>query len=159
MYSSLLVADYLLAHGDGSLTPLHVLKLTYFSHGYTLAIKDKPLIADKVEAWKYGPVIPLLYHYVRSFGDRPVDILPYSRITLFGDAMDEHMRFLDRTLEPNRNILDKVLSEFGNRTASEIIKISHGKGSAWEQCYESNRRRQIPTHLTKQYFKELVSCA
>lgn len=157
MYSSLLIADYLLAHGDGSLTPLHVLKLTYFSHGYMLAIKDKPLIVDRVEAWQYGPVIPLLYNYVRMFGDRPVDILPYCRTSLFDDRMQERRKGLDATLKAEKEILDKVLKEFGYLSGPEIIKASHGEGSAWEQCYVPGRRQLIPTHLTKQYFKELVS--
>ena len=157
MYSSLLIADYLLAHGDGSLTPLHVLKLTYFSHGYTLAIKDRPLIVDRVEAWQYGPVIPLLYNYVRMFGDRPVDILPYCRTGLFGDTIKGRTQFLDDTLETEKGILDKVLKEFGNLSGPEIIEASHGEGSAWEQCYVPGQRKPIPTYLTKQYFKELIS--
>ena len=69
MYSALLVADYLIARGGGMLTPLHVNKLTYISHGYTLAIRSVPLIHDRIEAWQYGPVIPAIYHTLSRYGD------------------------------------------------------------------------------------------
>ena len=63
------MADYITAIGGGNLTLLQILKMTYLSHGYTLAITGKPLIYNKVEAWKYGPVIPIVYNALSKYGN------------------------------------------------------------------------------------------
>ena len=60
---------------DGrSLTPMQLIKLSYIAHGWTLAILDNPLFKDIVEAWRYGPVVPDIYHRYKKFG--------YSRISV-----------------------------------------------------------------------------
>ena len=47
---------------------MKVLKLVYMAHGFNLAITDDPLINDRVEAWKFGPVIRPLYGKLKQFG-------------------------------------------------------------------------------------------
>ena len=59
--SAYYVADYLILNSTTHLTPLHINKLVFFSHGWNLGILKKPLIVDVVEAWKYGPIIPSIY--------------------------------------------------------------------------------------------------
>src|SRR5713226_3390078 len=58
-----------LASEDGkSLTPLQIIKLTYIAHGWMLGLYQRPLVVDQIEAWKYGPVIPDLYHAMKDYG-------------------------------------------------------------------------------------------
>jgi len=52
---------------------MKLLKLTYIAHGYYLGFFEKPLIENEVQAWKYGPVIPELYHVIKRFGNGRVD--------------------------------------------------------------------------------------
>jgi uncharacterized phage-associated protein len=51
--------------GVQDLTPMKILKLTYLAHGWHLCYTDSPLILDQVQAWKYGPVVPSVYHYFK----------------------------------------------------------------------------------------------
>lgn len=154
-YSALLIADYLLAHSSGNLTPVHVLKLSYFSHGYTLAMKDKPLIADTVEAWQYGPVYPILYDYVREYGKTPVTRLPYCRTELLDKKIDGRRVFLKQVIG-DTEILDGVLETFGPLSAYELIDLSHKANSPWDQCYEENKNNPIPDDITKEYYKRFI---
>ena len=58
-----------LAKQEGrAFTPLQLLKLVYIAHGWMLGLRQKPLIRDRIEAWKYGPVIPALYHDLKRYG-------------------------------------------------------------------------------------------
>ena len=46
---------------ENDLTLLRLVKYVYIAYGFALAILKKKIIDerfDKVEAWKYGPVIP-----------------------------------------------------------------------------------------------------
>ncbi len=60
-YNAITVADELLrlAKRSGiSLSPMKLMKLVYIAQGWHLAIKDAVLFGNRIEAWKYGPVIP-----------------------------------------------------------------------------------------------------
>ena len=63
------------ANRDGlALTNMQLQKLPYIAHGWSLALLDKPLIADEQpQAWPYGPVYPSLYDSLRSYGSRAVE--------------------------------------------------------------------------------------
>lgn len=157
MHSALLVADYLIAHSQGTLTPLHVIKLTYMSHGYTLAIRKKPLISDRVEAWPYGPVIPRVYDYVKEFGKEPVKWLPYCATGVFDNEKIEDRKQFLKTALGKHDILDKVLEKFGVLTAYDLTRLTHTEGSPWDQCYKKGRHEVIPTEVTQKYYEDLVA--
>ena len=60
---------------DESLTLLALMKLVYFAHGFSLAINGHGLLDprfDRVEAWRYGPVIPSVYHSFKHNQNRPI---------------------------------------------------------------------------------------
>lgn len=48
------------------LTPQKLMKLCYIAHGCHLAIGGEPLFDDRIEAWRYGPIIPALYKLIRN---------------------------------------------------------------------------------------------
>ena len=69
----MLVADYIIANSKASMTTLQVIKTAYIAHGYSLAALDVPLVREKAQAWRYGPVFPSLYFALRPrIGSRPV---------------------------------------------------------------------------------------
>ncbi len=84
--AALIVAKHILLLRDRvDTTPMHVLKLVYLCHGWMLGIHDTPLIAEPVEAWPYGPVVPTVYHRYKRYGngiivesvaDRSEDLTP-----------------------------------------------------------------------------------
>ena len=59
---------------DVPTTPMHVLKLAYLCHGWMLGVFGRGLIAEPAEAWRYGPVIPTVYHTYKSFRGEPIAV-------------------------------------------------------------------------------------
>ena len=90
--SSLLIAEYICRRAaikERTFTSVKIIKLVCIAHGRYLALYEKPLIHDKIDAWKNGPVIPLLNHELRIFMDQPIDTFYYSGMSVYGTFMDE----------------------------------------------------------------------
>nr|VFJ71517.1 MAG: Uncharacterized phage-associated protein [Candidatus Kentron sp. FW] len=148
---SRMVANYLifLASQDGaSLTPMQLLKLVYLCHGWFLAHFDRPLIQDRIEAWKYGPVIPGLYHTFKSFGSSPV-------VEIF-----RHPKQKRPLSEEEKDLIGKVYDYYGSHSGTTLSALTHKKGSPWDDIWGGNSERgntEIPDNIIKQYYKGLLS--
>jgi uncharacterized phage-associated protein len=45
----------------GPVTAMKLQKIVYYCQAWHLALLDKPLFGDHIEAWAYGPVMPVLF--------------------------------------------------------------------------------------------------
>ena len=69
------VANLLLDIADEQrlpITNLTLQKLLYFAHALFLIKTRQPLVSGYFEAWRYGPVHPLVYRAFRSAADKPI---------------------------------------------------------------------------------------
>src|SRR5438093_7141533 len=74
-YGAKAIANYFLELAevkDQKIDPMKMQKLVYFAHGWCLALKEAPLITEKIEAWAYGPVIRTLYGAFKDLGSRDI---------------------------------------------------------------------------------------
>ncbi len=148
-----------------ALTQMQVIKLAYIAHGWNLALKEKPLFDDPVQAWDHGPVIPDLYHAFKSFKKKPVT----SKAKIF-DIVDGKLQLT----EPSINDLDdnerafvdqlirKILSSYGHLTAWQLRDITHMPGTPWHtitQQYEAEipKKLQIPNELIMKHYKDQLA--
>ena len=155
-----MIADYFIARTGGGLTPLQVIKLTYIAHGYSLALLDEALIEEAVEAWKYGPVVPSVYHAAKKYGGRKITELLYSGIPTSDEkGMESAIGFiLGRMSDGQKAVLDGVLAVYGKFTGFELTDRTHVQDSPWKRYYKPRSYGQkIPNHIIKSYYKEIVS--
>lgn len=157
MHSSLLVADYVLARRYARLTPLHVNKLTYIAHGFTLAMHDTKLVHEPVEAWKYGPVFPSLYYALRGFGGGDIPYLTYCNTKLNDVVIDDRLGFLRNLLGEESKIVDMVIDTYGSLSGRQLIEITHKKGTPWYKFYRKDRHGIIiPTEEIRAHYQEII---
>ncbi len=159
-HSALWVADYITASGAGILTPLHILKLTYMSHGYTWGITDKALISDRVEAWKYGPVIPTVYEALSMYGSNPVDALHYCGTSISSeDKVKARVEELGKRFsDAEKEVIDCVVDVYKKWTGGQLIALMHKEGTPWRKYYVKGETDiVIPDNETKEYYKGLVN--
>jgi len=115
-----------------------VIKLAYMAHGWTLALHDHALVNDRVEAWKYGPVIPTVYYAFRPFGTS--DLQP---IEIYEDTLsDEKESLVRRTYEV-----------YGHLSPIQWRNLTHAKNGPWEKTYRHGHTMQIPDSLIKDHFR------
>lgn len=127
---SLDVANYFIANYGGQMriTNLGLNKLVYFAQAEALKRQGTALFLDRIEAWEYGPVEPLVYHSFKRYGRGviPVATEPISSCTL-----------------QDMEIMDSVMESYGKLTAYDLVKLSHKDGGAWKARYTPNEDVEI----------------
>ena len=123
-----------IAKKDGrTISPLHLQKLIYYAHGWSLAIFDEALINEELEAWKYGPVIPRVYHEFKYFGSAAID-RPATCIDVAGNEITPTVPEDDKL---TWQLLEKVWEVYKGYRAIELSQISHAPGSPWQTAWNS----------------------
>lgn len=127
-------------------TPMHVLKLVYISHGWTLGLYGRSLVNEPAEAWRYGPVVPSVYHRYKSFRGDPITTDPVDR----SDAFDEEQR----------DVIEQVHEVYGDFTALQLSALTHKPGTPWDITYrEYGVGVIIRNELIRDYYKRLAEQA
>lgn len=133
-------------------------KLSYISHGWNLALHDAPLILEPIEAWKYGPVIPSLYHRFKKYGANPITLIGYCNTPLDNKAASTNIRnVINAEFNSNeKQIMYTVLELHKDYDGNQLSGMTHIKGSPWHQCYVKDELYvDIPNDLIKNYFKQV----
>jgi len=167
-YNSKAVANYFLNKAlaqERSLTHMQLQKLIYFAHGWRLGIKGDPLINERVEAWKYGPVVPSVWHEFKAFGSKPITRCATDfRIVDAGsssgldtlDLSDIVTPSIDDDDEEVRKLLDRVWSVYGTWSGIQLSSASHEPGGPWEvtvKKYPDVINQDIDDELIKAHFR------
>jgi uncharacterized phage-associated protein len=127
---------------------MQLVKLTYISHGFSLALDDQPLISDGVEAWKYGPVIPPLYKAVKRFGSA----------TIHG-SIDRPIWTSGQTVsDSDRQLLKEVFEKYGKLSGAQLSSLTHRPGTPWFATYNPNGWSDgISNASIKAHYKDLIT--
>ena len=154
--SSLLISDYIVNKYNGKFTPFHLIKMVFISHGRVLASLKKPLIRDRIEAWKHGPVIPLLYHELKLWGDAPVQNLHYCGTK--PDNENRHRFFESILSEEECSIINGVVDDYGDWSFWDLRRLCHEPGSPWDIHYDGKLGTELPDSTIQEYYtKEMVA--
>lgn len=159
--NALSVANYFieLAQKEGAkITQLGLMKRVYAAHGFSLALLNRPLLDDRfdcVQAWKYGPVIPSVYHSFKLYRDKPI-----TAKTIMAKWDEKQMKefFVTPELEDIKAkvIVELVWKRYKGYSDSEMVTLTHKDGTPWALCYEEGMNNEIPDSYTKLYYEKLI---
>jgi len=149
MFSAISIADEFLKiakRKNQMLTPMQLMKLVYIAHGWALAVLERDLFSNRIEAWKYGPVIPDLYQATKQFGRNPIPL------ALIDESADSGID------APTKAFLEDVFSKYGHLSAIELSNLTHQSGTPWDQRYEPWAMGiEIPDQLIAQHYIEKLN--
>lgn len=137
-------------------TPFQLIKLVFMSHGNTLGMHGNPLIYNRIEAWRYGPVIPVLYHALKKWKDNGINVLCYCSTERNNrDLCDQRLEFFDSIIQSDeRKIIDSVVKEYGDLSFEQLNRLCHAKGSPWDQVYTGEMYQKISDDIITRYYKK-----
>jgi len=125
--------------------PMKLLKLTYIAHGWHLGFYGKPLISNTIEAWKFGPVIPDLYHITKRYGFSNVDIDTIKR------------RSINTLSENDLKFLKVIWGNYKQFSGLDLSTKTHIEGSPWFKSYDGTFNKIIDNDIIKEYYKGLIA--
>ncbi|HWK65413.1 MAG TPA: type II toxin-antitoxin system antitoxin SocA domain-containing protein [Rhizobiaceae bacterium] len=120
MYDARQIANWFVqrAARDGRhLSIMALLKLAYIAHGWHLEMRNAPLFPNKIEAWKYGPVIPDVYNAFRGQG---IDIRQTSS------------RYTSDVTPLDADLLEQIYGSYGKLSAQRLSDLTHEPGGPWD---------------------------
>ena len=114
---------------------LKLQKLLYFIQAYFLLKRGYPCFGETIEAWNFGPVIPVAYREFKMFGNTNIP----------NQTLD--FPFLDEDLP----LIDGVVDYFSDRSSMDLVWITlHQK--PWMDAYSGGQISEIPIISIREYF-------
>lgn len=98
--------------GD-TITNLKLQKMLYYMQGFHLAVFDEELFNEDIEAWMYGPVVPVVYDEYKANGS--------SAITL-----DEEYTPI-KLSEEEEDLFNQVYDIYGQFSACKLMEMTHNE--------------------------------
>jgi uncharacterized phage-associated protein len=159
--NALSVANYFIELAQKEGKPIHLLglvKRVYIAHGFALALLGRGLLDprfDKVEAWKYGPVIPSVYH---SFKQYRVKSINEQTIVMVWDEKNMRPVFNTPNLtdKDGKRVVEMVWKRYKEYSDNELVTLTHMKGTPWDMCFIKDENVAIPDILTENYYRKLI---
>lgn len=123
------------------LSNLKLQKLVYYAQGFSLAIYNKPLFPEPIEAWTHGPVVPDLYRRFKDFGGSPIP--PPA-------DFDASAIFSGEEIE----LLDEIYNMYGQFSAWKLRNMTHEDAPWLNHCKYSDT---IPHNELKEFFSTQIT--
>jgi uncharacterized phage-associated protein len=158
MENTLALANFFIARSLESNAPItltKLVKLVYIAHGWHLGLRDEPLLPEAVEAWKYGPIVPSVYHQFKNYASDP--ITSYAK-EFTGTTLDAP-QVTDTKIV---HFLYRIWETYKHFDAAAITAICQSQNTPW--CTVWNHASHdfsqailiIPNDIIKQYYREVV---
>ena len=137
---------------------LGLVKRVYIAHGFSLAITGRPLVDprfDRIEAWKYGPVIPSVYHSFKHNKDKPIKE-PAVIARWSASEAKEKFEVPKLTNEDDKRLVELIWKRYIQLSDGDLVSITHEPGTPWSMVYVEGENRVIPDERTRDYYEKVM---
>ena len=143
MTGILQIANYLISRSNCLVTNLKLNKLLYYVYGVNLVVNPDETIDESPQAWKYGPVFPMVYHGFKDFGSGSITKLKPGVEDIENSGV--------------KLAADKVFDHYFGMEGYQLVNLTHKKGTPWSRTYRPWKRHEvIDDEIIKAYFEKNV---
>lgn len=152
MYSSFAVANFFIQLSEQGLVPelnpFKLQRLLYITQSLHLLQEGEPLFDDYFSRWAHGPVIPSLYHKLKTFESREVNQLVFIQGQ---ECLGENTFIYPSVPKSDEKTISLILfvsSRFGFKKINELADMTNKTHCAWA------KGRQDGSHIEYAEMKE-----
>lgn len=133
------IAKEICKNGNWAITNLELQKILYIAQMFSYGMRKKPLFDNPIEAWDYGPVVPVVYHEFKFAGNGPIPSF------LFPAE--------DCVNEDNRTFISKISKMVKGLKGWQLVAITHRDRGAWQRTYRPGIKHLVisPNAIQKEY--------
>ena len=139
--SNKIIANTNISPGE-TISNLKLQKLLYYTQGFFIAVFDRKLFEEPIEAWQYGPVVREAYLHFKDFGSSSISL--QEDVSIINLAQDEDELFKE------------VMEEYGQFSAVKLMNMTHEE-LPWKKTFSENPQGEISYELLKEYFKTQIT--
>ncbi len=142
------VADYFIRNiGKKSrVDNLKLNKLVYIAFGFSISKQNIPLFDEEIQAWQYGPVIPVLYHHFKSHKSENIE-----------DPSNKGINIEKDSSEGTIKILKLVKDIYESKEGLEMVELTHQPKTPWSYSYNGSGKNPIDKSVIKEYYDIFIS--
>lgn len=129
---------------EHEVTNMKLQKLVYIAHGYYLGVSGQPLIHNDIHAFEWGPVIPVLYKRLKSFGSRKVDSL----IATNADCPEDVLI---------KAVISIVWHDYGQFDGLALSRLTHKPNTPWSETWGLSKHGVITNKKIQDYYRKFIS--
>jgi uncharacterized phage-associated protein len=145
-YPVIEIANKIVVNTDSSqgetISNLKLQKLLYYMQGFFIAVFDKKLFEDPIEAWQYGPVVRSAYLHFKDFGSNSISLPVETEV--INMSSEEELLF------------NEVMEEYGQFSAIKLMNMTHDE-LPWKKTFHKNPQGEITYDLLREYFKTQIT--
>jgi uncharacterized phage-associated protein len=133
-----------LSHEKGDpVSNLKLQKLLYYAQAWYLALYDRALFDDQIEAWVHGPVVPCIFRQYKEYRWTPISPVLTQPVT---KKIDQHLRDVWRV--------------YGKFAAGKLERLTHSE-RPWKDAREglpidAPSHNVITVQSIKKYYSSLL---
>lgn len=119
---------------------LAIQKILFFAHAWHLGRSGEPLIGQSFEAWKYGPVLRVVYDQLKRFKDMPVTS-PLLKIDI------ETGNWIEATVDlsgEDCEFLGGIFNYYSKFHAGQLVDLTHVADGPWAKIWNKAVENAVP---------------
>ncbi|MDE8193520.1 DUF4065 domain-containing protein [Erysipelothrix rhusiopathiae] len=139
IYSAQEISNYIIEYSNSkgySIKNIRLQKTLYAVQGLSLLNRDMPAFNEKIEAWKYGPVVPDIYYNYASYG--PSEITKegiMSNMIIFTSLGIQEKEYSNDLISSDmKEVIESTVDFFSKMKDFDIVDWSHAH-TAWFSTY------------------------
>lgn len=127
-YTPLAAANYFISTFglESGIEHMKLQKLLYNADGWWLAFHEDPLLNERPQVWRHGPVFNGLYHVLKPFGRMPIQH-PQSA------GPFEPAPTIDEDDEITKQVLNWIWNRYGHLSSFALSDMTHKAGTSWQR--------------------------
>ncbi len=151
------IANYFLSKAKqdriDDMSPMKLIKLVYFSYAWYLAIFERRLFTETIEAWRYGPVVPSIYHEFKRFGNSPIE-----QYAINFELENNEMSYpvISRDDDDTLGVVEAIWKIYKDRDGWDLSRITHEQNAPWTCAYAQGENCPMDNNKIAERAREAI---